>query len=608
MGVKRTIGHKYTRFMPYIWRQWSALVIILLLTVIGAAVTTLMPWPLKILIDYAISDLGLPYPADKVREYLSIQPTPVFLVFMASIASLGLFVLNSVLDVVTTWYWSATSQRMVYDLAADIFSRLQRLSLLFHNKRTVGDSLGRMTVDNWCVFSITQGLLMTPASNLFTLLMIGTVAWQMDPQLTVLSLVISPPLAASAVYFGNRLRQRAQKNREAQSSVMAFVHQTLTALPVVQAFGSERRNRRHYRQLSSRAVSSSQSSVLMRNSFTLVNGLTITTGAAIVLYVGGLRVISGALTLGSLLVFVAYMKTLQGAIESLLKTWGNLKAAEASMDRVLEILDADEEIRDVPGALVLPIHVAGNSGCISLEGVSFGYEPGRAVLHDINLDVEPGETIALVGPTGAGKSTLVSLIPRFFDPSQGRVMLDGRDLRDLQLTSLRKQISMVLQDPFLLPLTVAENIAYGRPDASREEVVAAAVAANADEFIQELSDGYDTPLAERGSTLSGGQKQRLSIARTFLKDAPILILDEPTSALDIQTEALLLEALKRLTRGRTTFMIAHRMSTIRDADSIVMIDNGRVVETGTHSELITANRLYAQFYALQNPDSQGVVA
>ena len=589
--------------MPYIRRQWSALVVILLLTIAGAAVSVLMPWPLKILVDYAIGVSDLPVSAGELLAYFSLQPTPLLLIFLASIASLGLFALNSAIDIGINWYWSATGQRMVYDLAADIFNRLQRLSLLFHNKRTVGDSLGRMTADNWCVLNIAQGLLITPASDLFTLLLIGIVAWQMDPELTLLSLVLSPVLAASAFYFGDRLRQRAKKNREAQSSVMAFVHQTLTALPVVQAFGSEQRNRRYYRQLSSHAVSRSQSNVLVRNSFSLLNGLTITTGAAIVLYVGGMRVISGALTLGSLLVFIAYMKTLQGAVESLLKTYGNLKTTEANMDRVLEILDADEEIRDAPGALVLPGHVAGKSGAISLEGVSFGYEPGRAVLHDINLDVAPGETLALVGPTGAGKTTLVSLIPRFFDPWQGRVILDGTDIRDVQVASLRNRVSLVLQDPFLLPLTAGENIAYGRPEASREEIVAAAVAANADGFIRELPEGYDTPLGERGATLSGGQRQRLAIARALLKDAPILILDEPTSALDARTEALLLEALERLMQGRTTFIIAHRLSTIRNADRIVVIEDGRVAETGTHSNLIAANGLYAHFHELQSPDS-----
>jgi len=593
------MGHRYTRLMPYIRHQWPALAIILVLTVIAAAVTTLIPWPLKILVDYAIGETALPLPAGEFLGFLSLQPTPLLLIAAASLASIGLFALNSALDVGITWFWSATSQRMVYDLAADIFSRLQRLSLLFHSKHTVGDSLGRMTVDNWCVFSIAQALLITPAKNLFTLLMIGFIAWQMDPQLTLLSLAVSPVLAASAVYFGSHLRQRTQHNREAQSNVMAFVHQTLTALPAVQAFGSEQRNRRQFRQLSEHAVSRSQSSVLLSNTFALLNGLTIAIGAALVLYVGGLRVISGTLSLGSLLVFVAYMQTLQSAIESLLKTYGNLKTAEANMDRVLEVLDADQEVRDAPGALVLPESVSGKNGHIRLEGVSFGYEPGRTVLHDIDLDVEPGETLALVGPTGAGKTTLVSLIPRFFDPLKGRVLLDGTDIRDIQVASLRKQVSLVLQDPFLLPLTAGENIAYGRPEASREEIIAAAVAANADGFIRELPEGYDTPLSERGTTLSGGQKQRLAIARALLKDAPILILDEPSSALDVQTEALLLEALAQLMQGRTTFIIAHRMSTIRNADRILVLEGGKVSGIGSHQELMTENELYRRFQSLQ---------
>jgi ATP-binding cassette subfamily B protein/subfamily B ATP-binding cassette protein MsbA len=325
----------------------------------------------------------------------------------------------------------------------------------------------------------------------------------------------------------------------------------------------------------------------------------MTAGAAIVLYAGGQRVLSGALTVGSLLVFVAYLQSMQRAIESLLNTYGNLKSAEAGVDRVLEVLDADEQVRDKPGAVDLPTRQRGAAGGIRLEAVSFGYQPGRTVLHDISFEVQPGETIALVGPTGAGKTTLVSLIPRFFDPWRGCVMLDGVDIRDISLASLRKQVSLVLQDPFLLPLTVAENIAYGRPDASREAIVSAARAANADRFIRELPQGYDTPLVERGATLSGGQKQRLSIARALLKDAPILILDEPTSALDADTEALLVEALERLTRGRTTFIIAHRLSTIRHADRILVMEKGAIAEIGTHRELIAANGSYARLHALQ---------
>jgi ATP-binding cassette subfamily B protein/subfamily B ATP-binding cassette protein MsbA len=282
--------------------------------------------------------------------------------------------------------------------------------------------------------------------------------------------------------------------------------------------------------------------------------------------------------------------------KSFAKTYIALQSAGAGIDRVSEILEQEPEVRDRPGAITLP---GRSHGHVRLEGVTFGYDADRPVLRDVSLEARPGQTVAVVGPTGAGKSTLVSLVARFFDPWSGRVTLDGRDLRDIRLADVRAQVSLVLQEPFLFPLSVAENIAYGRPDATREQIVAAARAANADEFIDRLPEGYDTVIGHRGATLSGGQRQRLSIARALLRDAPVLILDEPTSALDAETERLILQALRRLMDGRTTFIIAHRFSTVRRADKIVVLDGGEVVETATHDELLARGGLYARLYELQ---------
>jgi ATP-binding cassette subfamily B protein/subfamily B ATP-binding cassette protein MsbA len=300
--------------------------------------------------------------------------------------------------------------------------------------------------------------------------------------------------------------------------------------------------------------------------------------------------------LGTFLVFLVYFRSIQGAMQGLLGTYRGLRGAEANLDRVFDILDTEDGVRDAPHAMPVPRRPRGH---VRFVGVTFGYEPDRPVLREVSLEARSGETLALVGPSGAGKSTLVSLIPRLFDPWHGQVLLDDVDLRTLQLRSLRAHVALVLQDPFLLPLSVADNIAYGRPGANQADIVHAAQAANADEFIRRLPHGYDTVIGERGATLSGGEKQRLAIARALLKDAPVLILDEPTSALDAQTEALLLEALERLAQDRTTFVIAHRLSTIRRADRIAVLDHGQLLEIGTHQALLDARGAYQRLHAAQ---------
>jgi ATP-binding cassette subfamily B protein/subfamily B ATP-binding cassette protein MsbA len=324
-------------------------------------------------------------------------------------------------------------------------------------------------------------------------------------------------------------------------------------------------------------------------------GLATTVGAAGILWIGAHRVMDDRLTVGSLLVFLAYLASLYSPLETLFYAPATIQGAAGSARRVLEVLDTDREVTDRPGAVAL----GRARGHVQVEAVTFGYEPGRPVLREVSLEARPGEVVAIVGATGAGKTTLVSLIPRFFDPWAGCVRIDGRDVRELQLRSVREQVALLLQEPFLFPMTIAENIAYGRPGAARDEIEAAARAARAHEFIERLPARYDTVVGERGATLSGGERQRVAIARALLKDAPILILDEPTSALDAETESLILEALERLMRGRTVLIIAHRLSTVRRADRIVVLEDGMVREAGTHEALLGRNGIYARFHALQ---------
>jgi ATP-binding cassette subfamily B protein/subfamily B ATP-binding cassette protein MsbA len=314
-----------------------------------------------------------------------------------------------------------------------------------------------------------------------------------------------------------------------------------------------------------------------------------------IFWFGGQAVMRADMTLGQIVLFLGYLAGLYSPIEVMAYTGSTIQVAGGSARRVLEVLETEPEVLERPGAISLPRA----RGHVQFQNVSFGYEPQKLVLRDVTLDARPGQTIALVGPTGAGKSTLVSLVPRFFDPVEGRVLIDGHDIRDVKLASLRSQVAIVLQEPFLFPLSVAENIAYGRPDATPAEIEAAACAANAHDFISRLPQGYETILGDRGTNLSGGERQRLSIARALLKDAPILILDEPTSALDAGTETVIMEAVQNLVRGRTTFIIAHRLATVQNAHRIIVLQNGAVIESGTHRDLMNQGGLYARFAGLQ---------
>jgi len=498
--------------------------------------------------------------------------------------------------VVTAYANISLSQRMTYDLAADLFSKFQQLSLRFHASQSVGDNIRRVTADCACVSTIVKDALLPVLASALTLATLFAVMWRINPSLTLLALAVAPYMAIIFRFYAKPMFERSYAQQEAEGHIYEVAEQTFSAMPVVQAFSRESANDARFRAATSQTMLTTLAATRVQMQFKFLIGLATALGTAGILWIGAQHALRGELSLGAILLFLSYLGALYAPLEAIMYTTSTIQGASGSARRVLEVLASEAEVRDRPGARTLPR--AG--GEVQFENVTFGYETSRPVLHGIDFTARTGQTIALVGATGAGKSTLVSLIPRFADPWQGRVLIDGQDIRDLTLRCVRQQVAVVLQDPFLFPMSVAENIAYGHPHATLREVTAAATAANAHEFIQRLPRQYETIIGERGSTLSGGERQRLSIARAFLKNAPILILDEPTSALDVTTEQALLEALTRLATGRTTFIIAHRLTTVRRADCILVLERGSIVERGTHDELATQAGPYARFLSAQN--------
>jgi ABC-type multidrug transport system fused ATPase/permease subunit len=574
------------------------LLLIILLMLLSVAFDTLRPWPMKLLVDYALSKQPLPNTIIRIISLFSGASPPSLVGWLAA-STVVLFLAGQAIRITHGYVQAGIGSRMVYDLGAQLFNHLQRLSLRFHGRQSIGDLVRRVMTDSGCTRDLMTGVFLPVLTSLASLATMFIVMWRLDHFLSLLALVAAIPLGVLIRVFARPMAERTYKQQELQGEMMALAEQTLTALPIVQAFGRENHEDGRFRSLSQRTVQAYLSVIFSQLQCKVGTTAVTAIGTAAVTVIGGLHVLQGSLSVGSLLVFLSYLISLYAPLETFAYISSEFASASACARRVLEVLDVEDEVRDTPEAKPLPLRPTGERGHMRFENVTFGYEPGCPVIEDINIEAFPGQSVALVGSTGAGKSTLVSLIPRFFDPWRGRVTLDGMDLRGIVLENLRAQVSLVLQEPFLLPLTVAENIAYGRPGASHEEIVLCAVAANADEFIRRLPRGYDTVIGERGATLSGGEKQRLAIARALLKDAPILILDEPTSALDAQTESLLLEALERLMKGRTTFIIAHRLSTVRKADRIVVIDRGKVVEMGTQRELLAASDVYKRLHALQ---------
>jgi ATP-binding cassette, subfamily B, bacterial len=590
--------HWWLRLVHYARPHSSGLLLVVLLMLIGVGFDLLKPWPLSLIVDYVLTDRPLPSSVAWIAS-LPGGATPSGQTAWLAAGILLLFLFSQAAVAIQGYLQAGVGLRMAYDLGGHLFDYLQRLSLSFHGRRPTGDLVRRVTKDSACIRDLIMGVFLPVLTALVTLVTMFAIIWSLSRTLALLALLIVPLMALLIRAFNRPMTERTYVHQELEGEVMSLAEQALTAVPVVQAFNRENQEDGRFRDLSQRTVRAAVRAVVSQIQFRVGVNAATAFGTAAVMFVGGLQVLQGGLSLGALLVCLTYVASLYAPLAALALVSSGFAASAARARRVIEILDTQDEVRDLPGAKALSGRRAGSSGWVKVENVTFGYEHGRPVLHEVSVEAHPGETVALVGKTGAGKSTLASLIPRLFDPWQGRVTFEGLDVRTLKITSLREQIALVLQEPFLLPLTIAENIAYGRPGSSRREITEAARSANAEEFIDRLPQGYDTPLGERGVNLSGGQKQRIAIARALLKNAPVLILDEPTSALDPESEDLLLQGLERLKAGRTTFIIAHRLSTIRQADRIVVLDKGRVVENGTPEELLALEGLYHHFHSLQ---------
>jgi ATP-binding cassette, subfamily B, bacterial len=583
----------YRQVLPYIRPYTLGMVVVVALTLLGSLIGLLDPWPMKLLIDSGLSGKPIPAWLDSVPFVSANGATGVIVV--AVLAILVLTVIQRVVNLAEDYLETRINYKMTLRFRADLFTHLQRLSFSFHDRNPVADSVYRVQEDTgfintliWANFRNTLTSVITFGGMLFILLRLN---WQ----LALLALISIPIHFATISRSSNRFRKRSKDVKAMQSRNQTIVQEVLSLLRVVKAFGQEEREQRRYVESASKTVRASLRLMLLEDSVGIALGTVTAINRGLILLVGALDVLHGSLTLGELVVILAYVDNLYWPLEMIGEVLTNMQLSLASAERVMEVLDLEPDITDRPGAVQLD-RVA---GAVELRNVDFAYPGGGQVLHDISLAAEPGEVVAIVGPTGAGKTTLANMIVRFYDPTAGNVLLDGHDLRDVTVSTLRRSMALVIQEPLLFTGSIRENIAYGRPDAEMERIEAAAAAANADAFIKGLPDGYDTEVGQRGMLLSGGERQRIAIARAFLMDAPILILDEPTSSVDSRTEASILDALDRLIQGRTTFVIAHRLSTIRHAGQILVIDGGRIVERGVHDELLTNDGLYAEFHRIQ---------
>ena len=577
-------------FRPFLWATAGGV----LFTLANIGFNLLKPWPFKFIVDGLLDkSAGTAETRVLVEQWFGgAGPSTVILGLCLAMVLISL--LGGLVNLVSNYLFVHVGLQALLKLRTDLYSTLQSLPLKFHDARRSADSSFRVAYDSQSIQTIYNKGFATVLSSLVMLVATFVVMVRMNWPLTLASLAIIPPVVWAIRFYAVKVRRQSTDIHERESDLLAIAQEGLSQIRMVHAFGREAFEVAQFRRRASQSLQANMRLNITSVASALVVGTLMAAGTALMYYIGSLQVMNPAanFTLGDLLVFSAYLLMLYQPLEQLTYTAWALEGAAAGAQRCFEVLDREDDVPDSPDA----VDLKKSDGCIEFRNVSFGYTADRLVLQGINFTIPPGQAVAFVGGTGTGKSTLLSLVPRFYDPASGSVALDGQDLRGLTKKSLRSHIGMVLQDTLLFSTTIRENIAYGKPGATQAEIVEAARKAQALDFIERMPQGFDSPVGERGGHLSVGQRQRIGIARAFLKNAPILLLDEPTSALDPSTESAIMETIQELMRGRTTLIITHRLTTVHGLGRILVLKDGRIVEDGSGPQLVEQNGVYAALY------------
>jgi len=571
------------------------LLIILAAMLVETGMSLANPWPLKVIIDNVVGNHKLPHALDEVIRPMLEHGNKLQVAGLAALAFILIALMGALASYIDNYYTESVGQWVAHDLRMRTYHHLQRLSLGFYNTHQTGALLSTITTDIETIQDFASSSTLDILIDMLTIVsMLGLMFW-LNWDFTLIAVAVTPFMLFFISRFKKAVKKATHQVRKEESEIVAVVQQGLESMQVVEAFGRQDMEQQALAQVSQATVSAALKARKVKSLLSPIVTITVAFCTAIVLWRGAALILRDVMTIGALTVYLSYLNKFFKPVKDLATTTNAIAQAAVGVERVQAILETDTILPERPDAFE-PRFLKGD---ISFEHVAFGYTADAPVLKDVNFKIEAGQMVGVVGPTGSGKSTVVSLIPRFYDPTGGSVKIDGRDVRDYKVNPLREQIGYVLQDTVLFRGTILENIAFGRPNATREEIVDAARLANADEFIQKMPKGYDTMVGERGSTLSGGQRQRLGIARVMVRNSPILLLDEPTAALDSESEKAVIEALERLMKGRTVITIAHRLSTIRDANKIIVISGGVVAESGNHDELMALNGIYADLHRTQ---------